>query len=78
MLQIPRALRQSDLEKALSNFKKVKRGTNEYRVALQSPPWSRNTDPDNDDEVQNAILKISEIMNRIVTNNQPETDTPDS
>jgi len=76
--QIPRALRQSDLEKALSNFKKVKKGTNEYRVALQSPPWSRNTGPDDDDQVQNAILKISEIMSHIVANNQSETDTQDT
>ncbi|ONK79906.1 uncharacterized protein A4U43_C01F11610 [Asparagus officinalis] len=70
--QIPRALRQADLEKALSTVRKVKKGTNEYRLGLKSSPWSRNTeadDVDDDGQVQNAILKISEIMNRIVTNN---------
>jgi len=77
MSQIPRALRQSDLEKALSNFRRVKKGTNEYRLALQSPPWSRNTEPDDEDRVQDAILKISEIMNHIVANNQSESQAQD-
>lgn len=76
--QMPRALRQADLEKALSSFRKVKKGTNEYRLALRSPPWSRNTEPDEDDQVQDAILKISEIMSRIVSHNQSESDTQDA
>ncbi|ONK58854.1 uncharacterized protein A4U43_C08F420 [Asparagus officinalis] len=72
--QIPRALKQSDLEKALSNFRKVKRGKSEYRYALHSPSWLGNAETDVDDPVQNAILKISDIMNHIHSNNRTESE----
>ncbi|KAJ6821812.1 ATPase family AAA domain-containing protein 1-like isoform X1 [Iris pallida] len=74
-LQVPRALKQSDLEKALSTSKKVKRGASEYRAALQSPPWPRNTELGDSEDVENAIKNISDLMSRIVSS-QSEAQDP--
>ncbi|CAL9151785.1 unnamed protein product [Musa hybrid cultivar] len=70
----PRPLRQSDLEKALVTCRKVKKATGEGRLGSQSPRWSAQTEPD-DDQVHNAILEISKLMSRIV-GNQSEPQDP--
>ncbi|CAD5173103.1 uncharacterized protein LOC135642589 [Musa acuminata AAA Group] len=70
----PRPLRQSDLEKALVTCRKVKKATGESRLGSQSPRWSAQTEPD-DDQVHNAILEISKLMSRIV-GNQSEPQDP--
>ncbi|CAL9084083.1 ATPase family AAA domain-containing protein [Musa troglodytarum] len=68
----PRALRQSDLEKALVTCRKVKKATGESRLSSQSPRWSAQTEPDGD-QVHNAILEISKLMSRIVsTQSEPQ------
>ncbi|THU71779.1 hypothetical protein C4D60_Mb04t05090 [Musa balbisiana] len=69
----PRPLRQSDLEKALVTCRKVKKATGESRLGLQSPRWSAQTEPD-DDQVHNAILEISKLMSRIVSNQSEPQD----
>ncbi|XP_008790555.1 ATPase family AAA domain-containing protein 1-like isoform X1 [Phoenix dactylifera] len=70
----PRALTQSDLLNALAASRKAKRATSEYRFSLQSPPWSRHREQD-DDQVQNAILEISKVVSHIV-NSQSEAQDP--
>ncbi|XP_009395395.2 uncharacterized protein LOC103980664 [Musa acuminata AAA Group] len=70
----PRPLRQSDLEKALVTCRKVKKATGESRLGSQSPRWSAQTEPD-DDQVHNAILEISKLVSRIV-GNQSEPQDP--
>ncbi|XP_020598731.1 ATPase family AAA domain-containing protein 1-like [Phalaenopsis equestris] len=62
----PRPLKQSDLEKALSSFRKARRST----VGYQSPLWVPPTNPV-DDQVQHAISEISELMSQIM-NSQSE------
>ncbi|KAH0470745.1 hypothetical protein IEQ34_000468 [Dendrobium chrysotoxum] len=61
----PRPLQQSDLEKALSSFRKSRKSPAGYQPTYQTPPWVRQTDPDND-QVQNAISEISELMSHIM------------
>ncbi|KAL0907752.1 hypothetical protein M5K25_022187 [Dendrobium thyrsiflorum] len=71
----PRALKQSDLEKALSTVgRKDKRSTIGYQSSSQSPPWAKPADSD-DSQVQNAIFQISKIMSHIM-NNQSEAHDP--
>ncbi|XP_020587891.1 ATPase family AAA domain-containing protein 1-like isoform X3 [Phalaenopsis equestris] len=69
-----RALKQSDLEKALSTVRKDIRSTFGYQSSSQSPPWDCPTDSD-DGQVQNAIVQISKIMSRIM-NSQSEAPEP--
>ncbi|KAJ8485590.1 hypothetical protein OPV22_018075 [Ensete ventricosum] len=69
----PRPLRRSDLEKALVTCRKVKKATGESRLDSQSPRWSAQTEPD-DDQVHNAILEISKLMSRIVSNQSEPQD----
>ncbi|RRT51491.1 hypothetical protein B296_00043235 [Ensete ventricosum] len=71
--QGPRPLRRSDLEKALVTCRKVKKATGESRLDSQSPRWSAQTEPD-DDQVHNAILEISKLMSRIVSNQSEPQD----
>ncbi|KAI0530510.1 hypothetical protein KFK09_000054 [Dendrobium nobile] len=61
----PRPLKQSDLEKALSSFRKSRKSPAGYQPTYQAPPWVRPTDPEND-QVQNAISEISELMSHIM------------
>ncbi|KAL0928188.1 hypothetical protein M5K25_000058 [Dendrobium thyrsiflorum] len=61
----PRPLKQSDLEKALSSFRKSRKSPVGYQPTYQAPPWVHPTDPDND-QVQNAISEISELMSHIM------------
>ncbi|KAH0452202.1 hypothetical protein IEQ34_019501 [Dendrobium chrysotoxum] len=71
----PRALKQSDLEKALSTVgRKDKRSAVGYQSSSQSPPWAQPADSD-DSQVQNAIFQISKIMSDIM-NNQSESHDP--
>ncbi|XP_020700403.2 ATPase family AAA domain-containing protein 1-B [Dendrobium catenatum] len=65
----PRALKQSDLEKAMSTI-----GRKDKRSSSQSPPWAQPADSD-DTQVQNAIFQISKIMSHIM-NNQSEAHDP--
>ncbi|KAG1354550.1 ATPase family AAA domain-containing protein 1-B [Cocos nucifera] len=69
----PRALTQSDLVNGLSASRKPKRPS-EYRFGLQSPPWSRHREQD-DDQVQNAILEISKLLSHIVNSQSEAQDS---
>ncbi|XP_072968921.1 uncharacterized protein [Typha angustifolia] len=72
----PRALRQSDLEEALSTSRKGKKTATGSISGLQSPVWAR---PDADDEqVHSAIFELSKLMSRIVQNSQSEAQEPSS
>lgn len=73
----PRALKQSDLEKALSTSRKGKKAASSTMSGLQSPVWIRPSDPE-DDQVQSAIFEISKLMSRIVQNSQSEPQEPSS
>ncbi|PKU75544.1 hypothetical protein MA16_Dca011320 [Dendrobium catenatum] len=64
-IQGPRPLKQSDLEKVLSSFRKSRKSPAGYQPTYQAPPWVRPTDPEND-QVQNAISEISELMSHIM------------
>lgn len=70
----PRPLRQPDLERALVTSRKVKKATGMSRLGSQSPPWSMQAEPD-DEEVHNAILEISKLMSRIVGNQSESQDS---
>lgn len=72
--QGPRPLRQPDLERALVTSRKVKKATGMSRLGSQSPPWSMQAEPD-DEEVHNAILEISKLMSRIVGNQSESQDS---
>ncbi|XP_072993650.1 uncharacterized protein [Typha latifolia] len=72
----PRALRQSDLEEALSTSRKGKKTATGSISGLQSPVWAR---PDADDEqVHSAIFELSKLMSRIVQNSHSEAQEPSS
>ncbi|PKA66321.1 Cell division control protein 48 like A [Apostasia shenzhenica] len=61
-----RPLNQSDLEKALSTFRKAKRSTTGYQSSWQAPQWAQPADSEDDDQVRNAILGISKLMSHIL------------
>ncbi|OAY72108.1 ATPase family AAA domain-containing protein 1 [Ananas comosus] len=65
----PRALRQSDLERALSTSRKARRTATGSISGLQSPVWARQAEPD-DDQVHSAIFEMTKLMSRIVQNSQ--------
>lgn len=73
MFQGPRALRQSDLEIALSTSRKAftkktsrkaKAATSEYGHGPHLAAWSRHRGQD-DYQVQDAISELSKILSRI-------------
>ncbi|KAK8952028.1 hypothetical protein KSP39_PZI004459 [Platanthera zijinensis] len=71
---VPRALKQADLEKALTTFRKDKRSAVGYQPDWQPAPWARPSDSD-DNQVQNAIFQISKLMS-LIMNTQPEALDP--
>eukprot|EP00262_Sarcandra_glabra_P021894 TRINITY_DN943_c0_g1_i2.p1 TRINITY_DN943_c0_g1~~TRINITY_DN943_c0_g1_i2.p1 ORF type:complete len:390 (-),score=63.49 TRINITY_DN943_c0_g1_i2:303-1472(-) len=71
----PRALMQSDLERALSVSKRARVATSEYRFSPQSSAWSSGSRDQEDNQVQIAISELSKLMSHI-TNIQAESQDP--
>ncbi|KAJ8650210.1 hypothetical protein MRB53_003233 [Persea americana] len=69
----PRALRQSDLEIAISTSRKGKAATSEYRFGPHSAAWSRDRGQD-DYQVQIAISELSKILSRIANIQSEDQD----
>ncbi|XP_074561626.1 uncharacterized protein LOC141817915 [Curcuma longa] len=63
-----RPLKQTDLERALVTSRKARKAT-----ISQSSSWPAQTEPD-DEQVHNAILEISKLMSRIVSNQSENQD----
>ncbi|KAG6469840.1 hypothetical protein ZIOFF_070773 [Zingiber officinale] len=63
----PRPLKQADLERALVTSRKGK------KVSVSQSSWPAQTEPD-DEQVHNAILEISKLMSRIVSNQSENQD----
>ncbi|XP_042449710.1 outer mitochondrial transmembrane helix translocase-like [Zingiber officinale] len=63
----PRPLKQADLERALVTSRKGK------KVSVSQSSWPAQTEPD-EEQVHNAILEISKLMSRIVSNQSENQD----
>ncbi|PKA50235.1 Katanin p60 ATPase-containing subunit A1 [Apostasia shenzhenica] len=70
---LSRPLKQSDLERALSSFKKSRRSTVGIPSNWQLPPWVRQSDSD-EDQVQNAIFELSKLMSDVASRQSEEHD----
>ncbi|WOL17251.1 ATPase family AAA domain-containing protein 1-like [Canna indica] len=82
--RVPRPLRHSDLMNALKKSRKAKKLTGEIRLDSQSPTWSAQSEPE-DEQFHNAIREFSKLMSQIVSNqsevivsNQSESDGQDT
>ncbi|KAG0453873.1 hypothetical protein HPP92_025177 [Vanilla planifolia] len=69
----PRPLKQSDMEKALTSYRKARRSTVGYQTTWQAPPWVRPTSND-DEQVQNAISELSKLMSHIMEQQSESRD----
>ncbi|WOL01619.1 ATPase family AAA domain-containing protein 1-like [Canna indica] len=65
--KVQRPLRQSDLMNALKKSRKAKKLTGEIRLDSQSPAWSAQSKPE-DEQFHNAIKECSKLMSLIVSN----------